>query len=145
MSPCTHCFGTGEEPAPMPLLLSCELEIRTVSEANQRNKWQQAKRKAAQREAVKAWLEGRHHHHERLLLGGAVPLEVTMTRIAPSSRGLDDDNLASAFKAIRDEIAAWLKVDDRDPRVKFTPAQEKGAPKRYAVRIEIRQRRALKP
>jgi hypothetical protein len=65
---------------------------------------------------------------------------VVLTRITPSARGLDDDNLGSSFKAIRDEVAAWLGIDDRDPRVRWRCEQEKGAPKVWAVRIEIRER-----
>lgn len=64
------------------------------------------------------------------------PIVVTVTRIAP--RVLDThDNLGSACKATIDAVAEWLGVDDADPRVKFVPAQERGAPKFYGVRIEV--------
>lgn len=36
---------------------------------------------------------------------------VTLTRCAPSN-GLDGDNLQGALKAVRDEVAAFLGVDD---------------------------------
>lgn len=41
-----------------------------------------------------------------------LPCVVTLTRCAPSN-GLDGDNLAGACKAVRDEVAAWIGVDDR--------------------------------
>ena len=65
----------------------------------------------------------------------ALPVVVTLTRIAP--RPMDDDNLAHAFKAIRDGIADRLDVDDRDPRVQWRYGQERGEPNQYAIRIEI--------
>ena len=77
------------------------IPLRTVSGMNVREHFRvRAKRVKAERQAV------------ALVLGPqkkpALPIVVTLTRIAPSS-GLDpDDNLPSAFKAVRDEIAAWL-------------------------------------
>jgi hypothetical protein len=55
----------------------------------------------------------------------SLPLIVTLTRVAPSN-GLDDDNLAGALKGVRDAVAEWLGVDDRD---------------RATVRYEYEQRR----
>ena len=43
------------------------------------------------------------------------PVAVVLTRGAP--RALDDDNLAAAFKSIRDGLADAWHVDDADPRV----------------------------
>jgi len=60
---------------------------------------------------------------------------VTLTRIAPSN-GLDDDNLAGALKACRDEIAEWIGVNDRDRKtVRYEYEQERGP---WGVRIEWR-------
>lgn len=54
------------------------------------------------------------------------PLEVTLVRRGP--RPLDDDNLAAALKAVRDQVAKLLGVDDGDrSRVRFTYEQELGA------------------
>ncbi len=43
---------------------------------------------------------------------------------------LDSDNLVSGFKAIRDAVAKWLKIDDGSDRFRFDcdqePAKEKG-------------------
>jgi hypothetical protein len=42
---------------------------------------------------------------------------VKLTRIGPNE--LDDDNLRGSLKAVRDELAAQLGVDDRDRRVRW--------------------------
>lgn len=62
----------------------------------------------------------------------SLPAVVTMTRVAP--RELDDDNNVSAFKAIRDQIAAELGQSDRSPLIAWRYAQRKGA---ESVVIEI--------
>ena len=55
-----------------------------------------------------------------------VPCKVTLMRMAPS-RGLDDDNLAGALKSVRDAVADWLGVDDRDrATVRYEYTQESG-------------------
>lgn len=68
-----------------------------------------------------------------------LPVVVTLARIAP--RALDDDNLAFAFKAIRDGVADGLGVRDNDPRVSWRYTQAKpargGAP---AIEIAIEAR-----
>lgn len=64
------------------------------------------------------------------------PCTVKLTRIAP--RQLDShDNLRTGFKGPVDALAAWLEIKDNDPRVTWEYAQERGAPKQYAVRVEI--------
>lgn len=62
------------------------------------------------------------------------PLLVTLTRIAPSA-GLDKgDNLNGSLKAVRDQVAAWLGVDDKlDHVVEYAYAQERGP---WGVKIE---------
>lgn len=64
------------------------------------------------------------------------PSIVTMRRVA--SRAMDDDNLAGAFKAVRDEIAEFFGVDDgpRGP-ISWRYEQRKGAPRQYAVIIQL--------
>ena len=65
-----------------------------------------------------------------------LPVTVTITRIAP--RALDDDNLAYSAKALRDGIADALGVNDRDPRVSWAYAQERGKPAAIRITIEAR-------
>lgn len=57
--------------------------------------------------------------------------------IAALRRELDSDNLQSSLKALRDAVAEWLGVDDRDKRVTWEYGQVliKGTPG-VIVRIE---------
>jgi len=71
-----------------------------------------------------------------------LPVRVTLTRCYPQGSGCrpyDDDNLASALKPIRDEVAAWMDVDDAPGHpVEWVCAQERGERDRpHYVRIEI--------
>lgn len=67
------------------------------------------------------------------------PLLVTLTRVSPSPKPLDDDNLAASLKAVRDQVAAELKVDDGDTgRIRFVPTQLRGP---WGVRVEIQEAR----
>lgn len=99
-----------------------------VSEANAHEHYRERSNRAAlQRAAVGATL--------RVMAGAppVAPCRVVITRIA--ARALDTDNLTGSAKHVRDAVAAWLGVDDRDPRVEWLVAQEKGdAP---AVRVEV--------
>lgn len=67
----------------------------------------------------------------------SLPVDVTITRIAPS-RGLDPhDGLGAALKGTIDEVAKALGVDDRDDRVRWRLDQRRGP---YAVEIRISAR-----
>lgn len=116
------------------------LPIRTVSEANAHEFWRTRQRRAkSQRIAAEMTCTvplGRFHAD---LDGSIRPLSIHMTRIAPSA-GLDSDNLPSSMKHCRDGVADALGIDDRDKRVTWTYAQERGGKGEYAVRIEVRQR-----
>lgn len=103
--------------------------LRIVSEANERGRWfAGAKRSADQRALVGALLS----RHRPL----PVPAIVRMVRVAPAR--LDADNLGRAFKAVQDEVASWLGVDDGNPVVEWHVGQQKGAPKEYGVRLHVR-------
>lgn len=73
---------------------------------------------------------GRRVAPVRILMPWAVVVQ--LTRVAP--RPLDDDNLASALKAVRDGVADALGVDDRDPRVVWLVDQRKG---KAAVEVQV--------
>ncbi len=129
------------------MTISWEIPIRTVSEANRHEHWSAAsKRHRSQQLTVRLsfW------HYMTLY---KLPAIVTITRLAP--RVLDDDNLVSALKWIRDELAEIMLPDipahymcchgrimsqkgrcDSDPRIKWRYDQEKR--KEYGVRIEIK-------
>jgi hypothetical protein len=106
------------------MTIRIEVPLTLPSVANLREHWSvRAKRVKAQRTAV-AWclkaalltdLVGRVAGHR---------VAVTLTRVAP--RKLDDDNLASAFKACRDQVAEYLGIDDGDPRVTWRYGQLNG-------------------
>lgn len=108
------------------------IPLRTVSEANGREHWAVKARRVKQQRTTVALVV------RPQVIATAPPWHVTITRIAP--RALDGDNLVSSLKATQDGIADALGVDDRDRRVTFDYGQTKGAPKQYAVRIEIRRR-----
>jgi hypothetical protein len=64
----------------------------------------------------------------------ALPCTVLLRRVAPSN-GLDrHDNLPGSVKAVVDQIAAWLTIDDRDPRVTWAYDQRRGP---WGVEIEF--------
>jgi hypothetical protein len=63
------------------------------------------------------------------------PLIVTITRIGP--RKLDDDNLASSCKYIRDQIAEKVGLDDGSAEYTWRYDQRTGA---YGVDVEITER-----
>jgi hypothetical protein len=104
------------------------LPLNIVSVANLREHWRKkAKRTQAHRAAA-------------VVVPTRLPLPavVTLTRIAP--RPLDDDNLASAFKALRDGIADRFGVPDNHPDLTWRYAQRKGAVRQYAAEIVISPR-----
>jgi hypothetical protein len=66
----------------------------------------------------------------------ALPVDVTLTRIAKAD--LDDDNLAYAFKAIRDGVADAFGVNDRDPRISWSYSQERARTCSIRIAIAVR-------
>jgi hypothetical protein len=108
---------------------------RVVTEANTHEHWAvQNRRKQKQRAAIGAALR------EMQILRGQVaphwrppvPCAVTMTHVGPR---MDDDNLARAFKSVRDYLAGWIGVDDGDDRVRWLYDQKPGKPG-VEIRIE---------
>lgn len=64
-----------------------------------------------------------------------IPLAVKLTRLSP--RQLDDDNLRASLKNVRDGIADYFGVDDRDPLIRWEYDQGKGEKGQYAVKVEF--------
>lgn len=122
----------GQVPLVAPALaLEIVVPYRVVSEANQWDGWQaRCRRNRAAGDAWRAALAVHHAFAVRL----RPPLAVTLTRLG--GRRLDDDNLAGAFKALRDAIADWLGLDDGDPRLAWRYGQEPGGPAGVRVRVE---------
>ena len=106
---------------------SIVIDVKTVSEANRRTHWRDRQRRAKRQRALAAWTL------QSKCRSVSMPLTVTLTRIAPGK--LDDDNLQSALKAVRDGVADAIGVDDGDSRYEWKYAQERGAD--YRVRIAI--------
>lgn len=117
--------------------------LHLVSEANDRSHWtMRRKRERTQKSIV--W----GHLQTAFAKNGipGLPAVVRLTRIAP--RRLDSDNLARAFKAIRDQVATCLLpatagnqsrrwADDSDAQLSWEYDQRQGRPKQHAVCIEI--------
>ena len=110
--------------------LEIVLPLRTKSAANARGHWSVHARTAKlERRAVALMLRFAKGPRPEF------PAVVSFVRVAPSP--LDDDNLRGAMKALRDEIAAWLGVNDRDARIVWQYAQERGPVRTYGVRVRI--------
>lgn len=108
------------------------LPIKIVSSLNLREFWRtRANRNTSHRAAAFIGLRGATKWKPEM-----VPCTVKLTRIAP--RELDGDNLQGGFKSVRDGVADWLGIDDNDKRINWEYAQERGAPKHYAARVEIK-------
>lgn len=121
--------------------LCMTLPLRTKSLTNMReHRMARWRRGAKEREAVAAlWRAGTHPGWRSGCAGRQLlPNErasVMIERIAP--RRLDSDNLTSALKAVRDEIAAQLGVDDGSARVAWLYGQTRGLPGQYQVVVTV--------
>ena len=104
--------------------------LRLQSLGNQRLHWAAlSAQKKKQRIAVRWALVGK----VTPLLDGETA-EVQLHRIG--KRQLDDDNLGTAFKAVRDELASALGSDDGpNAPIRWAYSQEQG--REYGVRITI--------
>ena len=67
----------------------------------------------------------------------AGPVVVTLWRVSPSAKGLDKDNLQGALKAVRDQVADWLKRDDADPSIEWRYAQRGGKRGEWLIGIDV--------
>jgi hypothetical protein len=108
-----------------------ELRIHIQNGCNLREHWAARSKRVRKERSAVAWGLLAAFRHWRPTL----PCTVTLTRLAP--RKLDSDNAVAGFKAVRDEVAVWLGVNDNDPRVTWRYAQEKA--KAYAARIQIEE------
>ena len=98
---------------------------RLKSRANSRVCWQAQMAESKRQKKI--------GHTLGLALGRTAPKVVLMTRVAP--RDLDDDNLATAFKSIRDGLAAAWGVDDSPAGpVVWRYSQERGD---YAITVRV--------
>jgi len=116
-----------------PISVNILLPIRIESEANVREHWAVRSKRTREHRSTACLMVS---PHRRSILSLGTPITVTLTRIAP--RDLDDDNLARGFKAVRDGVADALGMDDRDRRLKWAYAQDRGGAGEYAAWVEVR-------
>lgn len=94
--------------------LSMTLPIEVLSQQNLKSQWTARFRFAKdQRKNLDSWMWGMSLSAS----GSAFPgrWRVTLVRLG-CPQAMDQDNLAVAFKAIRDGIAFWLGVDDQESK-----------------------------
>ncbi len=118
------------------IVYSAYIEIKTVSEANTSEHWTvAAKRHKQQKGRIKIQM-----FIEKPKI--PLPCQIKLTRIAP--RSLDShDNLPTSFKYIVDALSEYIfpglavgRADD-SKLIKWIYEQKKGAPKKYAIEIEV--------
>jgi hypothetical protein len=119
----------------MKFYLPLKLEVSL----NTREHWAVKARKVkAERAAValgfrsKPW---RRQYAQAVALDSESTWEITLTRLSP--RKLDGDNLQGRFKGVRDQVAYELGMDDGDPRLVWTYAQEQVHLDELGVSIQI--------
>lgn len=105
-------------------------DIKTVSEANQREHW-----------AVKSNRKKQQQHDFSILWrnrkGYAIEPPAVVTFKRYSCNELDDDNLVGAFKHVRDQLAREIGVDDGDQKVQYRYEQERIPKREHYFTIDI--------
>ena len=109
------------------------LTIHTISEMNWRGHWAiRRKRFDAHKKAVQIAMSVIDRST------WAPPYQVTMVRCSAGT--LDDDNLTSSLKAVRDAVANELGYDDGGKEISWVYKQEKAPRKTRKVWVEIQYR-----
>lgn len=126
-------------------MLSAEIPLHTSSWTNARGfpaNGQNSRRKKSERMgALAIWMTLRKPRRELFAEGN--DLTIRFTRVAPGT--LDDDNLPSSMKYVRDELVRLMGYgdDSHRSRITFEYAQEKRGAGVYAVRVELSFRQAF--
>lgn len=113
-------------------MITIEAPIKVISEANTHTGW-----KARHYRGVGQKTE-MNYYWKQTLKGRRVslPCVVRLTRIGP--KALDTDNLAGAFKAVRDQIAKEIGIDDGAVKqIRFEYEQEAIGSRKYGIRVEV--------
>jgi len=109
--------------------IKLKMPICVISEANTREHWtKRAKRRVAQQKEFSALWRKRAPSI-------VLPCKIIFTRYA--SRLLDSDNLAGAFKFVRDQFAREVGIDDGSAYFEFEYRQEKLPKRECYISIEI--------
>lgn len=113
-----------------PLKLTTTIDVQLGRGQNMREGWHAtAGRKDKEKKATKKALYAACENMERAAVPSLASCEQRGARItvvrpySPSSGSMDGDNLSGSFKYPRDEIAAFLGVDDGSPRLHFIYTQ----------------------
>lgn len=111
-------------------IVTATVQVETRAESNDHSHWSgRAKRSSAANAVV---FDALAQLAERPSV--ARGLVVRMTRITPN--GLDDDNGVNALKHVRDAVARWLRINDRDARVTWL-CQQSLEPGPMRAQIEV--------
>lgn len=106
-----------------------EIKVHTQTEGNPNGHWRPKQKRAKKQRAIA------HLATRCLFRPIRKPVVVKMTRVAPSD-GLDDDNLASALKHVRDGIAdAFGCGDGVKDGIEWMRDQIKD--EHYAVKVSV--------
>lgn len=113
------------------MIKSWELPIRIYSEMNMNDHWRvRNKRKHWQQFLIHSWWVTKKPVY-------FLPLKIILTRLSP--RRLDDDNLVSGFKFVRDAIANKifpnLQAGRADDSPQLSWQYEQSSAKSYGIRI----------
>lgn len=104
-------------------------DIKTVSEMNVREHWAvKRKRKVGQQAYF-------HYRWREFRPKVTLPATVTFTRYA--CKLMDSDNLAGAFKHVRDQLAKEIGIDDGSDQIRFEYKQERIGKREHYFTVEI--------
>lgn len=122
------------QPATVRWSFTLTVPTTVVSEINRRDHWTARMRRKNQQQAA---LAAALNASPCRLAHCWFPATVTFVRIGRMGphQEQDDDNIRSAFKAMRDHIALGMLIDDGNPRVTWRYEQRAGNPG-VEVRIE---------
>lgn len=126
------------------MLRSIQFPMHTASENKYRRQHAMVSAQKTKKQRADVRLFLRQLPAPKLHVNGA-PNTFTVRLIRIAVGELDFVNLCGALKGVQDEVAAWIGLDDRDPRIDWDFLQHpcKGSGKRAApnycgVRIEVR-------
>jgi hypothetical protein len=126
----------------MSHMFSFTAKLKTVCLVNSREHYRvKAKRVAFEREEIGRAMRGAlSERRPFFIVDGRLfqPVLIKMTRVAPS-KGLDDDNLYSALKGVRDSITEVLGLkDDSNQMLRFEVSQRTSTKRQgYSVEVSI--------
>jgi hypothetical protein len=130
--------------APEPAALLVTIGIWLKSQARWSNNWRAQHGRSHQLRGYVMHAFARIDLESLLRALGGAPNAIRFVRLAP--RSLDDDNLRTAFKPIRDQVCCWLAGDNTltakandGKRSGYTFDYGQQPQHAYGVRIEVRR------